>query len=383
MDLYLEQGAKPFYSQSSFGARDPEQQNSRFNRPSHDRNTLESRSRVKFMCEKAFGESMAEKEQTPCCAASRSGDQKSDQSREQSQKEENSKSVDISRMVKVPSGEFVMGTDSNIGFPQDGEGPTREVYTDSFYIDQHAVTNAEFYQFVSETGYTTDAEQYGWSFVFENFLSEEDEKHVVGAVDSAPWWTAVEGACWFRPDGPSSTIEDKLTHPVTHISWEDAVAYAEWAGKRLPTEAEWEKAARGGLHQATYPWGDELRPDGDHRCNIWQGDFPDHNTGDDGFTSTCSVDEFNQNGYDMYNVSGNVWEWCSDWFSPDYHTSETYDSINPTGPDTGDARVMRGGSFLCHRSWCNRYRVAARSKNTPRSSTANIGFRTAVDINAV
>lgn len=253
-------------------------------------------------------------------------------------------------MVKIPAGEFVMGTNSNNGFSQDGEGPTREVYVDSYYIDIHAVTNAEFYQFVSDTGYTTDAEEYGWSFVFEDFLSEDDEEHIMAEVNSAPWWVAVEGAYWYQPDGPSSSIEKRLDHPVTHVTWNDAVAYASWAGKRLPTEAEWEKAARGGLTQATYPWGDELHPKGNHQCNIWQGEFPERNTGEDGFIGTAPVDEFEQNDYGMYNVSGNVWEWCSDWFSPDYHQSEAYDSRNPTGPDTGNARVMRGGSFLCHQS---------------------------------
>ncbi len=283
-------------------------------------------------------------------------------------------------MVKIPEDEFIMGTDDDVGFPEDGEGPAREVHVDAFYIDQHAVTNAEFYQFVDDTGYTTDAEQYGWSFVFENHLSEADQQYVIDSAEAAPWWAAVQGASWYRPEGPSSSIDDRLNHPVRHVSWNDARAYADWAGKRLPTEAEWEKAARGGLHQATYPWGDELRPDGEHKCNIWQGNFPEHNTGEDGFLATAPVDEFNQNEYDLYNVAGNVWEWCGDWFSPDYHTTDDYVRTNPTGPESGNARVMRGGSFLCHQSWCNRYRVAARSKNTPDSSTSNIGFRTVTGV---
>jgi formylglycine-generating enzyme required for sulfatase activity len=166
---------------------------------------------------------------------------------------------------------------------------------------------------------------------------------------------------------------------VTHVSWNDAQAYVEWAGKRLPTEAEWEFAARGGLEEKQFPWGDELTPDGEHRCNIWQGDFPEHNTGEDGFLATAPVDTYEPNGYGLYNVSGNVWEWCADWFSPDYHTTEAYNHDNPTGPDSGHQRVTRGGSYLCHRSWCNRYRVAARSKNTPDSPTGNIGFRCIVD----
>jgi formylglycine-generating enzyme required for sulfatase activity len=285
-------------------------------------------------------------------------------------------------MVRLNGGTFLMGTDSDIGFPEDGEGPAREITLDPFYIDKYAVTNAEFLQFVRETDYTTDAELYGWSFVFQDFVAEDDSEHLLRNVDVAPWWLAVEGATWLHPYGLSSTVLDNrglLKHPVTHVSHNDARAYAEWAGKRLPTEAEWEFAARGGLEGKRYPWGDELTSDGEHRCNIWQGDFPEHNTGEDGFLATAPVDAYEPNGYDLYNVSGNVWEWCADWFSSDYHTSDAYDPNNPTGPDSGDQRVTRGGSYLCHRSWCNRYRVAARSKNTPDSSTGNIGFRCVVD----
>ena len=287
--------------------------------------------------------------------------------------------VDTSRMREIPEGTFRMGTDSDVGFPQDGEGPAREVAVDAYYVDAHAVTNAEFYRFVEETGYATDAERYGWSFVFEDFLTPEAEENRRGIAQGAEWWAAIDGANWLHPFGPGSSIEDRLDHPVVHVSWNDAVAYCEWAGKRLPTEAEWEKAARGGLTGKTYPWGDDLKPDGEHRCNIWQGEFPEYNEVDDGYAFTAPVDEFEPNGYGLFNVSGNVWEWCADWFSAEYHTTDDYDHANPTGPPEGDSRVMRGGSHLCHRSWCNRYRVAARSKNTPDSSTSNIGFRTVVD----
>ena len=285
-------------------------------------------------------------------------------------------------MVRLEGGTFTMGTDSDVGFPEDGEGPARKVTVDPFYISKYAVTNAHFLTFVRETGYTTDAERYGWSFVFEDFLADEDRSHALQTVDEAPWWIAVEGATWLRPYGPSSSVlEDRnlLKHPVSHISWNDARAYAEWVGKRLSTEAEWEYAARGGLFGEQYPRGDELRPNGEHRCNIWQGDFPDHDTADDGYHRTAPVNAYEPNGYGLYNVAGNVWEWCADLFSADYHTTDAYDPDNPTGPESGYERVMRGGSHLCHRSWCNRYRVAARSKNTPDSSTTNIGFRCVVD----
>ncbi|MFC7192952.1 formylglycine-generating enzyme family protein [Halocatena marina] len=285
------------------------------------------------------------------------------------------------RMVKIEGNSFTMGTDSKVGYRADGEGPTREVTIDPFFIDKYAVTNAEFLKFVRETEYVTDAERFGWSFVFEDFVRPRDKDKVIQKVSGAPWWVAVRGANWFRPEGPSSNVLDtRLVHPVTHVSWRDATAYANWAGKRLPTEAEWEYAGRGGLEQTRFPWGDDLQPDGEHMCNIWQGEFPKTNTDADGFIKTAPVNEFPANGYGLYNVSGNVWEWCQDWFSADYHTTDSFDSVNPSGPPDGDQRVMRGGSYLCHRSWCNRYRVAARSKNTPDSSTGNLGFRCVVDL---
>jgi formylglycine-generating enzyme required for sulfatase activity len=283
-------------------------------------------------------------------------------------------------MVQIPAGAFMMGTDTDIGFPEDGEGPAREVHTDSFYVDQHAVTNGEFYQFVQDTGYTTEAEQFGWSFVFADFVPESNQQYVLQSVSDAPWWLAVQGANWFRPEGPGTSFKDRITHPVVHVSHTDARRYAEWAGKRLPTEAEWEKAARGGITGATYPWGDEFKPDDEWAMNVWQGSFPEHNTVQDGFEGTAPVDAFGtQNNYHLYNISGNVWEWCADWFSADWHTSEGARQWNPRGPPDGDARVMRGGSYLCHDSWCNRYRVPARSRNTPESSTGNIGFRCVAD----
>ncbi len=277
-------------------------------------------------------------------------------------------------MILVEGGSFLMGgTDST--FPTDGEGPVREVTLDSFFIEPFAVTNTEFKTFVDETNYKTEAETFGWSYVFHLFL---DKNHPpTQGVASAPWWRQVFGAYWKTPEGPKSSIEKRMNHPVTHVSYNDALAYAAWAGKRLPTEAEWEYAARGGLEQKTYPWGDRLSPNAKYRCNIWQGSFPHKNTGKDGFLGTAPVDAFEPNGYGLYNVVGNVWEWCSDWWSSDFHA--TASRHNPKGPAQGTAKVTKGGSYLCHASYCNRYRVAARTHNTPDSSTGHMGFRLVKD----
>jgi formylglycine-generating enzyme len=278
-------------------------------------------------------------------------------------------------MARLEGGGFLMGADDPVGFPNDGEGPVRAVALRPFWIDTVAVSNARFEKFVDATGYVTEAERYGWSFVFGSLLPD-DFPPTRGAAQ-APWWRQIFDADWRHPEGSRSSIEDRMDHPVVHVSWNDAAAYCVWAGKRLPTEAEWEYAARGGLKQSRYPWGDELTPDGTWRSNIWQGTFPSRNTLDDGFLGTAPVDEFEPNGYGLYNVSGNVWEWCSDWFHSGFHAHGPRD--NPTGPPSGQAKVMRGGSYLCHDSHCNRYRVAARSSNTPDSSTGNTGFRCARD----
>ena len=204
-------------------------------------------------------------------------------------------------------------------FPEDGEGPVRSVTMTAFAIACHAVSNLQFGDFVRATGYTTDAERFGWSFVFEGLLPDQIRRTISSRAAETPWWVAVPHAYWAQPEGPSSTILDRLDHPVVHISWNDAKAYCRWSQTRLPTEAQWEMAARGGLERATYPWGDELTPAGQHRCNIWQGIFPDSNNADDGYAGTAPVHAFPPNGYGLHNMAGNVWEWCEDYFSPRYH----------------------------------------------------------------
>jgi formylglycine-generating enzyme required for sulfatase activity len=277
-------------------------------------------------------------------------------------------------MVHLDGGGFLMGTDTTEGFPADGEGPVREVIVDPFYIDATPVTNAAFREFVLATSYQTEAERYGWSFVFKGHIAAEDRARIAeDTVYGAEWWLKVNGASWQRPEGPDSNIETRSDYPVVHVSWNDAAAYAEWAGKRLPTEAEWEYAARGGLEQRLYPWGDELTPGGQHLCNIWQGKFPDVDTAEDGYAGTAPVSAFPPNGYDLYTITGNAWEWCSDWFHPTFHTLAT--RLNPSGPLSGRTKVIKGGSYLCHQSYCNRYRVAARTSNTPDSTTTNMSFR--------
>ncbi|WP_051318315.1 formylglycine-generating enzyme family protein [Cohnella thermotolerans] len=283
----------------------------------------------------------------------------------------------LDRFVLLEGGEFEMGTDTAEGFPSDGEGPVRKVRVDPFLISPYTVTNRDFQEFVEATGYVTEAERFGWSFVFHLLVSEESRKQVSEVPQQVPWWLVVHGAYWAKPEGPDSSIEDRMDHPVVHVSWNDAMAYCAWSGTRLPTEAEWEYAARGGLKGKTYPWGDLLKPEGKHMCNIWQGKFPVKNNASDGYVGTAPVDAYEPNGYGLYNMSGNVWEWCADWFSPQYHKLTSTD--NPLFTEPTGKRSMRGGSYLCHRSYCNRYRVAARSGNTPDSSTGNTGFRVVAD----
>jgi formylglycine-generating enzyme required for sulfatase activity len=260
--------------------------------------------------------------------------------------------VERDGMVLIDGGNFLMGTEDGMPY----EAPAHEVTLKSFWMDRHEVTVAEFAKFVVATGYKTDAEKFGWSGAFTLKTGE---------------WKKTRGASWRHPDGPGS--EASSNEPVCQVSWNDAVAYAKWAGKRLPTEAEWEYAARGGLEQRKYSWGDELRPGGKPVANWWQGSFPDRNTGEDGFVGRAPVESFAPNGYGLYDVTGNVWEWCADWYTDDYYLKSV--RHNPSGPEDGKERVIRGGSWMCAENFCTNYRVAARSQATPDSGLNNLGFR--------
>jgi formylglycine-generating enzyme len=278
-------------------------------------------------------------------------------------------------LLSIPGGRFHMGAVDASAYPADGEGPIHAVELSPYRLAAHTVTNQEYATFVAATGHVSEAERFGCSFVFAGLLP--DDFPPTRAVAQTPWWRQVEGADWRHPDGPHSDVDGRQHHPVVHVSWHDAVAYCAWQGTRLPTEAEWEHGARGGRRGQRFPWGDELEPGGRHAMNVFQGSFPTHDTGVDGHAGTAPVDAYEPNGFGAYNMTGNVWEWCGDWFSPTYYRhSERRD---PHGPSTGTHRVMRGGSYLCHESYCRRYRVAARSSNTPDSSAGNIGFRVAAD----
>lgn len=290
-------------------------------------------------------------------------------------------------MVWIPPGTFQMG---GAGAPE--EGPVHEVTLEGFWMDAAEVTNAEFQRFVEETGYVTVAEIPPDP---EEYPDAPPENLVAGSICFAVpdrdvpldnhfnWWIWKPGADWRHPEGPGSSIEGRMDHPVVHVAWDDAIVYAKWAGKRLPTEAEWEYAARGGLDQAPFCWGTERRPGEKPPANIWQGQFPRENTAEDGYEGTSPVKQYPPNGYGLFDMAGNVWEWVSDWFRPDYYRYS--DRENPSGPDKSfdpsepllPKKVRRGGSFLCSDLYCTGYRPSARMRSEPNSSHGHTGFRCA------
>jgi formylglycine-generating enzyme required for sulfatase activity len=255
-------------------------------------------------------------------------------------------------MVLIGGGSFRMGTDDGFAF----EGPVHEVSVHGFWMDTHEVSVEKFAKFVDATKYKTDAEKFGWSGVFDPKTGK---------------WSKRDGADWRHPLGPDSKADPK--HPVVHVSYADAQAYAKWAQKRLPTEAEFEYAARGGVQDKKFAWGDELYPADRCLANAWQGTFPFEDTGKDGFKGLAPVGSFPPNSYGLYDITGNVWEWCADWFDDNYYKQSPKE--NPKGPESGEERVLRGGSWLCAENYCLGYRVAARNHTAPDSGLNNLGFR--------
>lgn len=305
-------------------------------------------------------------------------------------------------MVWIPGGEFIMGSEHD-GAPGN-ERPAHPVKVDPFWMDEQEVTNAEFRKFVEATGYVTTAEKPpDWEEIKKQVPPGTPKPAadvlVAGSMvftptpgkvplnNAAQWWRFLPGACWKHPEGPETNIDGRDDHPVVHVSWDDAVAYATWAGKRLPTEAEWEFAARGGLAGKKYVWGDEPPGEDSKLGNIWQGEFPHQNLKLDGYERTAPVKSYPANGYGLYDMAGNAWEWCSDWYRADAYKQRAGEGVlvNPIGPaeswDPHDAlagspkRVMRGGSFLCHVTYCESYRPGARRGTTPDTGMSHVGFR--------
>ena len=297
-------------------------------------------------------------------------------------------------MLWIEGGEFIMGHDdrrvSPSTFDVDGEGPSRRVSLSNFWLGETEVSNAQWDGFARATGYVSDSERFGWSFVFESHLTPEANEAATQAVQAAPWWVSVTGASWRHPDGPGSDAlaDGRSEHPVAHVSWTDAAAFCAWAHPphgRLPTEAEWEYAARGGVHakrikHRKYPWGGVLVPKGEHRCNVWQGVFPRNNTADDGHAASAPVFAYGpQNDLGLYNMIGNVWEWVEDYWSVEHSPPPKGAPalVDPRGARTTGERTKKGGSYMCHKSYCHRYRIQARSQNTEDTGTGNLGFRCA------
>jgi len=294
-------------------------------------------------------------------------------------------------MVWIPAGEFSMGSEEEMFTDA---RPIHRVALNGFWMDKTEVTNAQFTKFVDATGYVTMAERKPKA---EDFPGAPPEKLVAGSIvftppkDAVPldnymqWWAYLEGANWRHPEGPQSDLKGRENHPVVHIAYDDALAFAKWAGKRLPTEAEFEWAARGGLDRKKYVWGDEFKPDGKFRANSFQGNFPNKNTAEDGFVASAPVGSFEPNAFGLFDVAGNVWEWCSDWYRADYYQTlfKTGVARNPTGPhessdpsEPGVAKhVTKGGSFLCTDQYCSRYMPGGRGKEATDTGTNHLGFR--------
>ena len=312
----------------------------------------------------------------PCCAPSAQATDAADTSRKPES------AVDLGQptqrstqgQVFVRGGSFAMGDHFDEGEPSDGETPVHIVEVGDFHLDATCVTNAQFTSFVEATGYVTEAEELGVSAVF-HLAFRGAPADVLSRVEEAPWWLAVRDAHWRQPEGAGSGIEDRQDHPVVHVTWNDANSYADWAGKRLPTEAEWEYAARGGLAGARFVWGDDLMPSGEWQCNIWQGDFPVRNTEEDGFLTTAPVRTFTPNPFGLYQMAGNVWEWCADWFDPTFYAASPLDVPQGTryGLDARDARGVVPVSRLLLLPLQSGRAVV----NTPDSASGNLGFRCA------
>jgi len=278
-------------------------------------------------------------------------------------------------MKRIPSGTFVMGNTSlENGFFEDAETPVQLMTVACFDMDETSVTNKCFQTFINETRYQTDAERFGNSSVFYLLIPEVNRKDYQ-SVGKMFWWLTVPGASWKHPEGPTSDIKERMDHPVVHVSYDDAIAYCKWANKRLPTEVEWEYVARN-KQDALYPWGEELLKGNQHHCNIWQGNFPFENTQEDGFLGTAPVKSFEVNQYGIYQMIGNIWEWCAN--PSKIPLSELATGQSKTGP-IKDEFAIRGGSFLCHQSYCKRYRVFSRNGSYRENTTSNMGFRCAKD----
>ncbi len=275
--------------------------------------------------------------------------------------------------VEIPGGAGWIGTD-HPGIPADCESPLKRTKIRKFWMERGTVTTTQFAQFITETGYATEAERLGWSFVFASQVPESIGR--TESVPGVPWWRRVDGANWCAPFGPGTEPPDPDTHPVTQISWNDARAYALWAGGRLPSEAEWEHAARGGQSDVPYSWGMVHPGDGGpYPCNIWQGHFPDHNTAADGFDGTAPTLSFDANSYGVFNMLGNVWEWTAEPFRLPSLKRE----IKARAAQMRGYKLLKGGSYLCHVSYCYRYRIAARMGNSPDSTTTHQGLRLVYD----